>query len=69
MGKINLACDVRVFHSTVTIRYGQPELACSRFRYHAYRQLCSVSFACEADGRIFFITSIFLLVVFFIIFN
>ena len=32
----------------------EPESANSRFNYHAHRQLCSIHFACEADGKIYF---------------
>jgi hypothetical protein len=66
---LDSACDICRFHSTVIIRYGNPTLACSRFNYYAYRQLCSIRFAYEADGKIFFVTSIFFLLFFINLFD
>jgi hypothetical protein len=59
MGGIHLVRDVRAFHATVTIRCRESELACSRFHYHAHKRLHSIRFPFEADGKTFFITSIF----------
>ena len=36
VGRIYLACDVRSFCVMITLRYGEPELECSRFCYHAH---------------------------------
>jgi hypothetical protein len=47
-------CDVRTFHATITLWYGESKQMCSRFRYHAHRQLHSICFACEADYKILF---------------
>jgi len=55
MGRLHSTHDIRAFHSRITVRYGESTSACSRFCYHAYQRLCSICFACEADGKIFFI--------------
>jgi len=61
MDGIHLARDVCAFHATVTIQCRESEPACSRFHYHAHQRLHSIRFPCEADGKTFFITSIFFL--------
>jgi hypothetical protein len=64
MDIIHSAWDFYAFHVIVTVRYGKYKPACSWFLYHEHHRLCSVRFACEVDGMIFyniyfFITSIF----------
>ena len=54
MGGIYLACDVWTVHTTLTIRFREPELANSWFGYYAYWLLRSVRFACETNGKINF---------------
>jgi len=61
MGGIHSTRDVCALHATVIVRCGKPAPTCSRFHYHAHRRLCSVYFACKANDKIFFITSIFYL--------
>jgi len=51
------------------VRYGEPTPACSRFNYYAYRQLCSIRFAYEADGKIFLLLPFFYLLFFINLFD
>jgi hypothetical protein len=53
IGGIHSACDVRVFHMTVTVRCRESEPENSRFCYHTHRWLRFVRFACEVDSKIY----------------
>jgi len=55
MGRLHSTHDIHAFHLRITVWYGESTPACSRFYYHTYQRLCSICFACEADGKIFFI--------------
>jgi hypothetical protein len=51
MGGIHSARDVQKFHTTLIVQCGEPELANSWFGYHTHRQIRSVRFVCEANGK------------------
>jgi len=54
MGGIYLARDVRVFHTTLTVWFREPEPTNSRFGYNVYQWLRFVHFVYEANGMINF---------------
>jgi hypothetical protein len=55
LGGIHSARNVWVFHRTVKVWCGEPKPTNSWFGYHAYQRLHSIRFACEPDGKIYFI--------------
>jgi hypothetical protein len=54
MHEIYLGRDVRVFHTTLIVRYREPEPTNSWFGYHVYQWLRSVHFVHKANGKINF---------------
>jgi hypothetical protein len=54
MGIIYSACDVRAVHTMLIVWCKESEPENSRFGHHTHRQLCSIHFAGEANGKINF---------------
>jgi hypothetical protein len=63
MGRIYSAHDIWTFCVAVAVWCRELEQGDSWFHYHAQWHIYFVHFACEQDGKILFITSIFLIVV------
>jgi len=64
--RIYLVHDIRVFRSTITIRYGEPKQTDSWFHCHTHWWIHSVRFACKIDDNIFFSLYLYFFNLFFI---